>query len=319
MHPLRLGIVGTGLAVEHLHLPALRHLDDLFEVRAIAGRNPDKARAFAQAQGIPEVESEAERLLTRPDLDLLLLCLPIELNATWARKALAAGKPAVAEKPIAATRAEAAALVQASEQAGASPLLIAENFLFWPHMAEAVRKVRDGSLGQPRAAVVHHAQDATLAGEWLTEWRVKPQFEGGFVLDCGVHWTALLNAMFGEPLDVVSRTEAFEPSLPPIDTSAALITYPNGLHVLWSTTFSVKAAGEALVTIHGSQGSLALFWDRTEWRNAQGDVETFTSPQGGYEDQWRYVHAVLAQGAPQVYSARQGMRDLDLMLRICGK
>jgi predicted dehydrogenase len=316
MSPLRLGVIGTGLAVDRLHMPALAGLKDLFEVRVIGGRNPEKTRTFALAQGIPEVEIDAETILHR---SVVLLSLPIELNTAWAQKALAAGKPAMAEKPVAANRTEAEALVQASELPGAPLLMIAENFLFWSHMAEAVRLVKDGALGQPRLAVVHQVQDATGAGEWLTGWRVKPQFDGGFVLDCGVHWAAIINAMLGRPIEVIARTSAFEPGLPPIDTGAALITYEKGARALWGTAYSAIPSNEALITVHGSQGSVAIFWDRSEWRNAKEEIQTFTSPLGGYEGEWRHFHEVLTQGKPLAYTVRQAAQDLDLTLKICGK
>ncbi|HNX93603.1 MAG TPA: Gfo/Idh/MocA family oxidoreductase [Holophaga sp.] len=319
MSPIRLGIVGTGLAVERLHLPALSALKGLFEIQAIAGRNAEKTQLFAKGHGIPNIETDAEAILHRADVDAVLLCLPIELNAEWATKALLAGKPAMAEKPIAANRAEAEALVQACERPGAPCLMIAENYLFWPHMAEAIRLVKDGSLGQPRLGVVHQIQNATRGGEWLTSWRVAPQFEGGFVLDGGVHWAALLNAMLGRPAEVLARTSTFDASLPPIDTSAALITYECGARVLWGTAYSATPSNEALLTLHGSEGSVAIFWDRAVWKNAEGREQVFASPSGGYDSQWRHFHQVLTQGEPLAYTSRQAAQDLDLMLKLCGK
>jgi len=319
MKSFRVGIIGTGLAVERLHLPALQKLKDRFTLSACASRSADKARAFAERAGIPAFETDAEALLHRDDVDIVLLCLPIELNAEWAMKALAAGKPAMSEKPIAATRLDAEALCRAAAQPSSPLLMVAESFLFWPHMAKAVDLVKNGTLGQPRMAVVHQVQDARKAGEWLTGWRVAPRFDGGFVLDGGVHWAAVMNAMFGEVSEVLSRPAGFEECLPPIDTGAALLCYENGVRVLWATAYSAAPAGEALVTVHGSEGSVAIFWDHTEWHDAKGKLHTITSPMDSYEAEWRHFHEVLSGTAPLAYTAEQGLKDLDLILKICGK
>lgn len=319
MKTFRVGIIGTGLAVERLHLPGLAKLRDRFSLVVCAGRDQEKARALVERSGISEVAADAESILHRKDIDVVLLSLPIELNAEWALKALAAGKPALSEKPVAATRSEAETLCRAAAKPGAPALMVGENFLFWPHMAEAIRMVRDGTLGHPRMAVVHQVQDARKAGEWLTDWRVAPKFEGGFVLDGGVHWAAVLNAMFGEVTEVITRTSAFEESLPPMDTGAALISYRSGARVLWATAYSAAPSGEALVTVHGSEGSVAIFWDHTDWRDAKGELHKITSPMDSYEAEWRHFHDVLRGTKPLAYTPEQGLKDLDLILKICGK
>jgi len=318
MKPLRVGIIGTGLAAQRLHLPALLKLKDLFTLAACASRSEASALAFALKAGIPVVEADAEALLQRKDVDVVLLSLPIELNAHWALKALNCGKAVMSEKPLAATRSEGEALCQAAQRAGAPLLLVAENCLFWPHMAQAVSLVKTGALGSVRLAVLHQAMDAR-EGAWLTPWRAVPRFAGGLVLDCGVHWAALLNAMFGEAVEVLARPAACDPALPPIDTGAALICYRGGTRVLWATTYSAAPAAEALLTVHGSEGSVAIFMDRTDWRNAAGDLQVLTSAMDSYEAEWRHLHEALRGRIPLAYSAVQALRDLDLTLKVCGQ
>jgi predicted dehydrogenase len=318
MKKIRLGVVGTGLAVERLHLPALKRLKDRFVLQACAGRDAAKARAFAKRHGFLGSEGKAEALLKRKDVDALLLCLPIELNAAWALKALRAGKPSLCEKPVAAERSQARKLMAAASAKGAPLMMVAENYVFWPHMAAAVDIVSRGKLGAVRLALVHHVQDARRSGEWLTAWRTKPRFKGGFVLDGGVHWAALLNRILGQPKRVHAAPSLFDKGLPPMDAAAALIEYKSGARALWATAYSASAGPEPLLSVHGDQGSLAIYWDRAEWRQAASEgVKVLRSPMDSYEAEWRHFHDALTRGTRLGYSLGQAVDDLDLMLKVC--
>ncbi len=45
--PIRLGVIGTGLAVERLHWPALVQMPDRFTIAAFANHTRPKAEHFA--------------------------------------------------------------------------------------------------------------------------------------------------------------------------------------------------------------------------------------------------------------------------------
>ena len=47
MEPIRLGLIGTGLATEKLHWPALARLKDRFQVVGFANRTREKAERFS--------------------------------------------------------------------------------------------------------------------------------------------------------------------------------------------------------------------------------------------------------------------------------
>jgi len=48
MKKIRLGVIGTGLAWERLHYPAIKELGDRYEVTALANRTKSDAEAFAK-------------------------------------------------------------------------------------------------------------------------------------------------------------------------------------------------------------------------------------------------------------------------------
>ncbi len=52
MPPLRLALVGTGIAARELHWPALRQLSDFYQIVAVCNRTRPKAEAFAELIGL---------------------------------------------------------------------------------------------------------------------------------------------------------------------------------------------------------------------------------------------------------------------------
>ena len=79
--PIRLGPIGTGLAVEKLHRPALRRLADRYVVTAFTDRSAEQSRRFADYSGAGPARAAADRaaLLARNDVDAVLISVPIPL------------------------------------------------------------------------------------------------------------------------------------------------------------------------------------------------------------------------------------------------
>lgn len=77
--PIRLGLIGTGLAVEKLHWPALRTLTDRYVVTAFTDSSAEQSRRFADYSGVGEARAVADRaaLLARDDVDAVLISVPI--------------------------------------------------------------------------------------------------------------------------------------------------------------------------------------------------------------------------------------------------
>jgi len=79
--PIRLGIIGTGLAIELLHWPPLSQQADHFQITAFSNHTRPKAEAFARLAGLSMDNYSADfaDLLRRADVDAVLIALPIPL------------------------------------------------------------------------------------------------------------------------------------------------------------------------------------------------------------------------------------------------
>ncbi len=113
MHPIRVGLVGTGYAAK-VRAESLQ-ADARAQLVAVAGHTIDKARAFSETYAAQPAASWME-LVNRAELDLLVIATINRDHGPIARAALQAGKHVVVEYPLALEWAEAEALVSLAHQ-----------------------------------------------------------------------------------------------------------------------------------------------------------------------------------------------------------
>ncbi len=141
---LRFGVLGAAqIAPTALIDPAKRLGVD---VVAIAARDPERAREFADLHGIGSVSSSYAELVERDDVDAVYLPLPAAFRFEWVIQALDHGLHVLAEKPIAMNAGQAREMV---DEAEARELVLAEGFhyVFHPMFARALELVREGKVG----------------------------------------------------------------------------------------------------------------------------------------------------------------------------
>ena len=87
-------------------------------LKAVAARNADRLRTFADTWGYQSAETDWRALVERKDIDLIDIASPNDTHAEIAIAAAKAGKMVTCEKPLGRTAAEAQAMVAAVEKAG---------------------------------------------------------------------------------------------------------------------------------------------------------------------------------------------------------
>ncbi len=112
---LRVGLVGTGLIAQVMHLHYLAELAAKFEIAAVADIDADSARACAGQYGVPFVFTDWREMLRHP-LDAVLV-LTSGSHAPIAVAAARAGLHVFVEKPMCFSVAEGREMVAAAEQA----------------------------------------------------------------------------------------------------------------------------------------------------------------------------------------------------------
>jgi len=324
MKKLRLGLLGTGIAAERLYLPAFRRPGRRFEVVACANRTRAKAERFAGLAGIPKVVGSAEELFALPEVDAVLVSLPIDVQPEAVLAALRAGKPVLSEKPVGPSVAAAKKLIARAERFDV-PWLVGENFAFMPHVERLEAVLGRGKLGEVRLV---EASQMTFMGPknpyFQTKWRTNPKFVGGFVVDAGVHVAHLVRRFFGMPQVSGALTASFDPKLPPLDTVVATLRFASGALGTWTSSFSSHGA-PPLLRVLGSKATAELFWGHLVVRGpagpnyAPGRETRFDAKIDSFSAEFDHFVDVVQRGARPRVPPREALGDLELLETLVGR
>ncbi|WP_322998973.1 Gfo/Idh/MocA family oxidoreductase [Castellaniella sp.] len=113
---LKVALAGAG-AFGIKHLDGIARIDGV-DVVALVSRDLDKTRAVAQKYGIEQSATDLDEVLTRSDVDAVILCTPTQMHAAQAMACLRAGKHVQVEIPMADSLQDAQALAALAGQSG---------------------------------------------------------------------------------------------------------------------------------------------------------------------------------------------------------
>ena len=111
---MNVGILGTGFGAYHAELYS--KMEDV-ETIYLFGRNREKLEELKNKLGI-KIVSDIDELVEMKDVDLIDICLPSQLHAKYAIKALEHEKHVFCETPVAYTLEDATAMLEAKKASG---------------------------------------------------------------------------------------------------------------------------------------------------------------------------------------------------------
>ena len=203
MRKVRWGVLSTAKIGLEKVIPAMQK-SDFCDIRAIASREPDRAREAAGRLNILRAYGAYEELLADQEIEAVYVPLPNHLHVAWSVKALTAGKHVLCEKPLGLNAVEARQLLDA---AGQHPeLKVMEGFMYrhHPQWQRAKLLVDRGKIGELRAIQSFFAY-YNVAPDNI---RNRPESGGGALMDIGCYAVSLARWLFeAEPLRVCGVTE----------------------------------------------------------------------------------------------------------------
>lgn len=141
---MKIGVVGGGHIATHRHIPIFKKIKDC-EVFAICDSAEPVARNVASRFGIKNYYTSLSDML-KANLDVIDVTTPPQTHFSLALDAMEAGCHLLVEKPLAMTYKEVDEMFRASKSQNVKLCVIHQN-LFNPAVQEAVRLVKDGSVG----------------------------------------------------------------------------------------------------------------------------------------------------------------------------
>jgi predicted dehydrogenase len=316
--PIRLGIIGTGLAVKKLHWPALVQIPGRFTVAAFANRTRATAEEFAAQAGLSmeQYVSDYHDLLGHSEIEAVLVSVPIPQLLAIARDALAAGKHVLCEKPPGVDLAEARQFLALLEQYPNQKFMMTENFFYRDDLRLARSLLDAGAIGRPQLLFERWVdQLVPTPGEYSgTHWRYKPAYRGGPLQDGGVHSIATIRLLGGDIARLFARTEWMNATMAAPSAMAMTFRFASGAsgNCLWGFLGTPVHDETRETRVYGSDGALLYTRGRIRYVRTDGTVEEYrVEPiESGHYNMFLNFHDAIVHDEPIVASLRQSVENL---------
>jgi predicted dehydrogenase len=197
---------------------------------------------------------------------------------------------------------------------------IAENFRFLESYSYGSDVV--ASLGRMLNFRIRFDALVQPGGKYFeTAWRKVPEYQGGFLLDGGVHFLAATRLLLAG--QKIVRTSAFtaqlQEHLPPLDTVHAVVQLGSGvsgtIEMSFGTTFSGSEYSVACEkgTVSVSRGKVTIVRIGTDGKREE-ELKEFTDEGNGVKPEVKAWAEGLEKGqADERQSPEEALKDLQLL------
>jgi myo-inositol 2-dehydrogenase/D-chiro-inositol 1-dehydrogenase len=305
MKTLNVGLVGYGF-MGRTHSNAFLQAPRFFDLpckpvlKAVAARNEDRVKAFADNWGYESYETDWKALVNRKDIDLVDIASPNDTHHDIAIAAARAGKMVMCEKPLGRNAPEAQEMVAAVESAGV-PNSVWYNYRRVPAVVMLKQLLDEGKFGR----IFHYRT------KFLQDWTISKDLpqggEGLWRLDVGVAGSGVTGDLLAHNIDtalwlngsiaevsamtetfIKERTHNLTGKVEPVgidDASAFLCRFENGSLATFEATRYARGH-KALYTLEINGEHASAFWDLHDLHR----IQYFDHRDEGRVRGWRSVH-----------------------------
>ena len=249
MKKIKWGIISTG-HISKKFANALAILPEA-ELAAVASRNKDTAREFAERFNVPKAYGSYEDLADDPEIDVIYIGTPHTFHLENSVMCMRKGKAVLCEKAFTINAAEAKEMVRVARE---EDVFLMEAMI--PRHIPLVKKVldwiREGRIGEVR--IVKASRCARR--EFPPGARqLNPELGGGSLLDVGVYVISFASMIFQKPpVEVVGLGHIGE--LGSDEQGIAVLKYNNGELADLSFALQTEAVNEAYIL--GTEGFIKV-------------------------------------------------------------
>jgi predicted dehydrogenase len=248
------GLIGSGFMGRTNAETVSRYLND---ARLIAVTGGSRAAALATEYGAAS-EPNIEALLSRDDIDAVMISTPHAAHAAEAVAAAKAGKHILLDKPMATTVEDCDRILDTVKESGVK-LMIMFGQRFRDCNIEARRLVKEGAIGEIRMIQEHILAGGGLAS--LPPWQSLPQNVGIFI-GHAVHNIDRIRWVTGAEIMSVSAQVQRDPTNGNEVSTMALLSLSSGamatIWASWQISLPVFPRATSAALIAGDKGNLDL-------------------------------------------------------------
>lgn len=196
--PVQWGILSTARINDKFIVGCAQ--SDGLTIGAVASRDGERARSYADERGIERAHGSYEALLDDPEVEAVYISLPNSMHIEWTERALRAGKHVLCEKPLSRHPREVAAVFELAEREG---LLLMEAFMYRhnPQTQRLQELIQSGAIGRLR--MVRAAFSFAIGSD--QDVRLSASLDGGALMDVGCYCVSTARLLAGEPLRVAAQ------------------------------------------------------------------------------------------------------------------
>ncbi len=199
------------------------------ELYAVASRDYDRAKAFAEKWGFEKAYGSYEEMVKDPEVELIYISTPHSHHYQYAKLCLEHGKHILVEKAFTVNARQAEEILEIAKE---KHLLVAE--AIWPRYMPSRKMIDDllaeGVIGEPISMVSNFGFPLTHVDR-LT----KPELAGGALLDLTIY-------------PITSALMVFKEEIVDMQTSAVLS--PEGVD--WVNNITLTFADGKMAILHGN-------------------------------------------------------------------
>jgi predicted dehydrogenase len=316
---LRLAVIGCGLIGQK----RARSIPDNAEITVCCDVDQAKAAALAKCTNSAAANTEWEGVVSRKDVDAVLVCTTHNLLATIAEAAASEGKHVFIEKPGGRSASELDAVAAAAKKTGVV-VRIGFNHRYHRSFRKAREIFNSGVLCDPLFIRARYGHGGRVGYE--KEWRAVPDIAGGGeAIDQGMHLVDLARWFLGELKFVAGRAPTYFWNMPVEDNAFFLLETGKGavawLHASWTewkNLFSFEICcrmGKLEITgLGGSYGLERLIY--YQMLSEMGPPPTVIYEYPMADDSWRVELSEFTEDIRMQRTPQPGITDAQAALRI---
>jgi myo-inositol 2-dehydrogenase/D-chiro-inositol 1-dehydrogenase len=251
---LNVGLIGVG-RIGRLHAEHLAYRIPTARLVAIADVNEVAARACAGRLGIRNVATDYQALLSRDDVDAVVICSPTHTHAQLIEAAAAAGKQIFCEKPIDLRLDRVDQAIAAARRASVK-LQIGFNRRFDPNFRRVRQALETGEIGELQLLHIISRDPAPPPIEYI-------KVSGGIFMDMTIHDFDMARYLIGADVEEVYALAGVtvDPDIGAagdVDTALITLKFANGVLASIDNCRQAVYGYDQRVEILGKKGAIRV-------------------------------------------------------------
>jgi len=332
---LGFGIVGCGV-IAPWHISGIEAARGA-KLIAVCDDEEKKAKKLGQGKKV-DYYTSLNKMLKRPDLDVVSLCTPSSLHPAQAVAAARAGKHIITEKPMAISLKQADRMIKVAKEKKVKLACIFQRRVTEPFLSikKALEKQPLGKLLLGDCYLKYYRSQAYYdSAGWRGTW----EFDGGGALmNQGIHMIDLLQWYMGPVDTIYGYAETLARKIEVEDTCVAVLKFKNGaIGVIEGTTSVFPPDIPHRIEIHGEKGSILIGGEGIErWitggpdgkpidklkskKETKKTKQAITSPTSiatlGHQIQVQDMVKAIKENREPIVSGEEGKKSLEIILGI---